>query len=251
VVQTVKRALRKYGLQKGHRGDWDIQSPWLAMGYRFSHQASLASFSPYFLLYGRNPNLPTIICRESSEVVNLDDPKMWLKVCSQRVELFRRVMPTTFENLAIAQHKDTLQYAIIRGGGYQPLICRFHVGDYVYLQQTAPTTLDVTVGHTILRMREVLAFGVLMLEGRDGVVWKDHVHNCAPCHLPNVDGTVDPSLAVVRAGLRCMLCGSKGGATHMLMCDRCSRGWHMACMIPPMDVVPVGRWVCPRCTLEA
>ncbi len=33
VVQTVKRALRKYGLQKGHLGDWDIQSPWLAMGY--------------------------------------------------------------------------------------------------------------------------------------------------------------------------------------------------------------------------
>jgi len=36
VVQTVKRALRKYGLQKGHLGDWDIKSPWLAMGYRFS-----------------------------------------------------------------------------------------------------------------------------------------------------------------------------------------------------------------------
>jgi transposase InsO family protein len=36
MVQTVKRALRKYGLQKGHLGDWDIQSPWLAMGYRFS-----------------------------------------------------------------------------------------------------------------------------------------------------------------------------------------------------------------------
>jgi cbb3-type cytochrome oxidase cytochrome c subunit len=124
------------------------------------------------------------------------------------------------------------------------------VGDYVYLQQTAPTTLDVTAGRTILRVRKVLTSGVLMLEGRDGVVWKDHVRNCAPCHLPNVDGTVDPSLAVVRVGLRCMLCGSKGGAAHMLVCDRCSRGWHMTCMIPPMDVVPIGRWVCPRCTLE-
>ncbi len=36
VVQTMKRALRKYVLQKGHLGDWDIQSPWLAMGYQFS-----------------------------------------------------------------------------------------------------------------------------------------------------------------------------------------------------------------------
>jgi len=110
--------------------------------------------------------------------------------------------------------------------------------------------LDVTAGRTILRVRKVLAFGVFMLEGCDGVVWKDHVHNCAPCHLPNVDGTIDPSLAMVWAGLRCMLYVSKGGATHMLVCDRCSKGWHMACMTPPMDVVPARQWVCPRCTLE-
>jgi hypothetical protein len=127
VVQTVKMALRKYGLQKGHLGDWDIQSPWLAMGYRFSHHASLASFSPYFLLYGRDLDLLTMIHRESSELVNLDDSEMWLRVCFERVELFRKVMPTTFENLAIAQHKDTLRYAIIWGGGYQPSIHRFHV----------------------------------------------------------------------------------------------------------------------------
>jgi hypothetical protein len=73
-----------------------------------------------------------------------------------------------------------------------------------------------------------------MLEGHDDVVWKDHVRNCAPCHLPNVDGTVNPSLAVVRADLKCMLCGSRGGVAHMLVCDKCSRGWHMACMTPPM-----------------
>jgi hypothetical protein len=134
VVQTVKRALHKYGLQKGHLGDWDIQSPWLAMGYRLSRQASLASFSLYFLLYGRDSNLPTTICCESNEVVNLDDLEMWFRVCFQRAEFFQRVMLAMFENLAIAQHKDTLQDATIRGGGYRPSICRFHVGDYVYLQ---------------------------------------------------------------------------------------------------------------------
>jgi hypothetical protein len=110
--------------------------------------------------------------------------------------------------------------------------------------------LDVTIGRTILRMQEVLVSGVLMLEGYDGVVWKDHVRNYAPCHLPNVDGTIDPNLAVVWAGLRCMLCGSRGGATHMLVCDECSRGWHMVCMTPPMDLVPTRQWVYPCCTLE-
>ncbi len=183
-------------------------------------------------------------------MVNLDDLEMWLRVCSQRAELFQIIMPTTFENLAIAQHKDPLWYATIRGGGYRPLIHRFHVGDYVYLQQITPMTLDVIAGRTILRVREVSASGILMLEGRDSVVWKVHVRNCAPRHLPNVDARVDPSLAVIRVDLRCMLCGSRGGAAHMLVCDRCSRGWHMVCMTPPMNVVPDGRWVCPRCTLE-
>ncbi len=88
------------------------------MGYQFSRQASLTSFSPYFLLYGRNLDLPTTIRRESSEVVNLDDSEMWLKVCSQCAKQFQKIMPIAFENLAIAQHKDTLRYAIIWGGGY-------------------------------------------------------------------------------------------------------------------------------------
>ncbi|CAM6087474.1 unnamed protein product [Calypogeia fissa] len=220
------------------------------MGYRFSRQASLASFSPYFLLFGRDLDLPTAIRREVVEAVNLDDPAMWVRVCFQRAELFQRVMPTAFENLAIAQHRDTLRYATIRGGGYRSSVCRFHVGDYVYLQQAAPTTLDVTAGRTILRVREVLSFGVLMLEGRNGVVWKDHVRNCAPCHPPNVDGSMDPSLAPVSASLRCMLCGSARDAARMLVCDSCSWGWHMFCLTPPVEVVPVGRWVCPRCVPE-
>ncbi|OAE34648.1 hypothetical protein AXG93_4034s1010 [Marchantia polymorpha subsp. ruderalis] len=110
-------------------------------------------------------------------------------------------MPAAFVNLAIAQHRDTLRYANIREGGYRPSIRRFWVGNNIYLQQTALTTLDVTAGRTILRMREVLPFGVLMLDG-DGVFWKDHVRNCAPCHLSNVDGTMDPSLAIVHVGLR-------------------------------------------------
>jgi hypothetical protein len=38
----------------------------------------------------------------------------------------------------------------------------------VYLQQTAPTTLDVTAGRIILQVREILGSGVLLLEGRDG-----------------------------------------------------------------------------------
>lgn len=63
-----------------------------------------------------------------------------------------------------------------------------------------------------------------MLEGHDDVVWKDHVHNCVPCHFPNVDGTMDPNLVVICASLRCMLCGFVSEAACMLVYDRCYRG---------------------------
>jgi len=36
MVQTVKQALQKYGLHKGHTRYWDLRLPWLAMGYKFS-----------------------------------------------------------------------------------------------------------------------------------------------------------------------------------------------------------------------
>ena len=77
-------------------------------------------------------------------------------------------MPMALENLSIAQHRDTLRYATIRGGGYRPQVRRFTPGDYVYLQQAAPTTLDVTAGRVILRIREVKNSEVIVLEGRDG-----------------------------------------------------------------------------------
>ena len=168
IVQTVKRGLCKYGLQKGHLGDWDIQLPWLAMEYRFNKQASLASFSPYFLFFGREPELPMSIRRDVASVVNFDDLDVGIQACEQQATLFKRAMPIALENLTIAQHRDTLRYATIRGGGYCPRLRRYELGDYVYLQQTTPTTLDVTAGRIILRIRAVLQSGVLLLEGRDG-----------------------------------------------------------------------------------
>jgi hypothetical protein len=91
MVQTVKRGFRKYSLKKGHHGDWDLQLPWIAMGYRFSKHASLASFSPYYLLYGRHPVLPKAIQEDADTVLaNMDNPDMWARVSEQRAELFQK-----------------------------------------------------------------------------------------------------------------------------------------------------------------
>jgi hypothetical protein len=53
----------------------------------------------------------------------------------ERAKLFEREMPIAFQNLAIAQHRDTLRYAHTRTGDYKPKLKRFEAGDLVYLKQ--------------------------------------------------------------------------------------------------------------------
>lgn len=33
----------------------------------------------------------------------------------------------------------------------------------------------------------------------------------------------------------------------MLMCDTCSRVYHLDCLEPPLKTIPKGMWICPRC----
>ena len=101
--------------------------------------------------------------------------------------------------------------------------------------------LDVTTG----RVKTILSSCVLELEGYDGQIWKDHSKNCTPCHLPNIDGTMDPNLSVIPASLKCMLCGRAQGGATMILCNVCSIGWHMKCLTPPLDQIPIGQWICP------
>ena len=108
------------------------------MGYWFSKQASLASFSPYSLLFGRHPIVPKAIQADADTVLaNMDNPDTWAQVCEQHAELYKRVMPMALENLSIAQHRDTLRYATIRGGGYRLQVRRFTLSDYIFAASSA------------------------------------------------------------------------------------------------------------------
>ena len=74
-----------------------------------------------------------------------------------------------------------------------------------------------------------------------------HPSSCAPCHLPNIDPGIDTSLAVPEGNLPCSVCGDAGKGSHMLLCDGCNSGWHLACLNPPLSSVPRGDWYCPAC----
>ena len=90
----------------------------------------------------------------------------------------------------------------------------------MYLQRETPTTLDVKAGRTILKVKEILPSGVLLLEGKDGQECRDNPKNCAPCHLP-IKGIVSLELVVVPTGYKCVVCGEKNGVATMLLCDQC------------------------------
>ncbi len=77
---------------------------YIAMGYKMSKHASLVHFSPYFLLFGRHPIPPSSIAVQMDHVVDLDSPAAWARVITEKVVIFKRVMPMAMENLSIAQH---------------------------------------------------------------------------------------------------------------------------------------------------
>ena len=111
-VQTFKRGLRKYALVHDKR-DWDLELPWLLMGYRFSNQES-SKMSPYYMLYGREPILPVGSPKELGAPLPEMSSSDWVRVARLRAQLFRTIMPTALGNLQAAQERDSRRHQMRR-----------------------------------------------------------------------------------------------------------------------------------------
>mmetsp|Transcript_7258 Transcript_7258/g.15792 ORF Transcript_7258/g.15792 Transcript_7258/m.15792 type:complete len:783 (+) Transcript_7258:2090-4438(+) len=48
----------------------------------------------------------------------------------------------------------------------------------------------------------------------------------------------------------CGVCKLSNKQHEMLECDKCSQGYHMACLTPPLTEIPEGDWFCARCTTK-
>ncbi|XP_066526047.1 PHD and RING finger domain-containing protein 1 isoform X2 [Hoplias malabaricus] len=46
----------------------------------------------------------------------------------------------------------------------------------------------------------------------------------------------------------CEVCRGSDREDRLLLCDGCDAGYHMECLTPPLDSVPVEEWFCPRCS---
>ncbi len=86
-----------------------------------------------------------------------------------------------------------------------------------------------------------------VLQGKCGSKVTNHTKNLAPCHLPNIDPTIDPTLARPPLTLPCIVCNDVNNAGKMLLCDGCGTGWHTYCLDQPLGAVPEDDWICPTC----
>ncbi|XP_041005528.1 probable Histone-lysine N-methyltransferase ATXR5 [Juglans microcarpa x Juglans regia] len=46
----------------------------------------------------------------------------------------------------------------------------------------------------------------------------------------------------------CEQCGSGDRPDELLLCDKCDKGFHMKCVRPIVVRVPIGSWLCPKCS---
>jgi hypothetical protein len=64
--------------------------------------------------------------------------------------------------------------------------------------------------------------------------------NSVQFNHPNMDSQFDPSFVVVLIGYM-LYWQSMGVFKSMLFCDQCFRGWHMGCLMPPLNEMIVGK----------
>jgi hypothetical protein len=207
-------------------------------------------------LYGFGPTIPPAVKEQMQEPVDFDDAEAAATELMRRQALMRRNLVMAGDNLAIAQERDTLRYAQVRDGQYLPRVRVFQEGDYVYLR---PATMacehmkgsGLTLGVEPRKLRVLKAGpdGSVELIGRDGKRMTVNASNLTLCHLPDIDGAIDLTLAQVDDDLECEGCGSPHHEADMLLCDNCLEGWHIWCLTPPLQQVPPEEepWLCAKC----
>ena len=106
------------------------------MGYRLFTHESLAHFSPYNYLFGRQPLLCQTVSNWLHELpeLDLDVKTAWVADVTARAEAFKRGLSIAMRNLAVAHAKDRLRYAYTWEKSNMPKPKQYQVKDFVYVK---------------------------------------------------------------------------------------------------------------------
>ena len=257
-VQTVKRSLKKMASDSRYSEfQWDNELPYVMLAYNVSVQES-TKLAPYTLMLGHEPILPNEAIAANLKAwspVNKEDlinnnATALAKATSdlqERIRIFKQNHIIVGYNLHIAQHRDTLRYATVRGGEHRYQTHQYTQGQFVWLRRKGADSLQLKA-RGIYKVAAVLATGLIAIEGSDGKIVNEHPQFLSPCHVPVELITIgDEDRREISDELACRVCGSDKDGASMLICDGCETGWHMQCLEPPMTEVPDDTWFCPVC----
>ena len=204
-------------------------------------------YSPYFLMFGRDPIIQSRLQESQAEVLDLETSEEGLRAfLDRRGQAFKRVMPLAMRNLAIAQQRDMERYRLVRGGGWDRPKASFAPGDYVMLRQVKVNTLEAPTRPHVLRIVEIKPSGVVVMEGSDAARREEQIKNIAHCPLPILDTKMYPERYFRGPSLHCQVCGTRRRATKMVVCDKCNAGCHIWCLDKPLMRVPIEPWTCSK-----
>jgi len=247
-VQTLKSCLQRFVQSTLDKLNWDLFVPWIALGYRVTPQES-SKMSPYSMLFATPPVIPPSVVERVAEALDFDNAEAAARSILERAALIQQQCVMVGQNLRIAQHRDTLNYARLRSGGYLPSVHQFKVGQYVYMRDLSQP-LHPHARPEVLRVKEVRSSGVLILEGRDGNTMSHNMNHCSPCHLPIKALVTEKALPRPAHDLVCETCKKPDNPQAMILCDSCDRGFHTWCHHTPLEKVPRGKWLCSDCVRE-
>ena len=117
-----------------HPEDWDRWLPTVLLGYRSSVQAS-TKYSPFFMLYARQPVLPVQgQLLPQAQYTSADvPPEDYARLIMQKATAFQNAIPNALANIQKAQEKQKRDYrakrkhAEVEAPAIQP-------GDYVVIR---------------------------------------------------------------------------------------------------------------------
>ena len=253
-VETIKHAIIKHVATPRNVLTWDTEGlANILLGYRCTPQAA-TKFSPAQIVFAQNL-AATADAHELQvlEPLDYDNPVKAAKNLLLRAEIAARIAPQVVRNLQSAHERNAERFKAVRSGKVVPKVHHFRVGDFVFLlyQDKADIpggALGMRAKDEIVKVVEVRSqSGVLVVVNQSGQRFSVSMEHCAPCTIPNLDGTTHSGISMPSKAHPCTKCGSAADWGKMLLCDWCDAGWHLYCLTPPLVTVPAGDWLCPDC----
>ncbi|GFH09197.1 integrase catalytic domain-containing protein [Haematococcus lacustris] len=104
-----------------------------------------------------------LVVQRMARPVNLDDPVAAAHDLPERSAVLHRETVAAMGNIRIAQHHDTLRYAITHSGSYKPTARQLHPGSFVWTQRPQATTFQLGARPEIYRVISLGDNGVARL----------------------------------------------------------------------------------------